>query len=99
MWKFVARGIRESLERRAGCRTNVCSQTSQDSNAKGEAKTSLVCNQKFLPPSFSAFTNGFCGSAKARGAKDKKQDSKWDAKHNWTEAVGWVRSDVFVMLT
>lgn len=89
MWKFVARGIRESLERRSNCRTNLCSQSSQEGNAKGETKTSLACNQKFLAPSFSAFTNEFCGSARSRGAKDEKQESKWDAKHNWTEAVGW----------
>ncbi|XP_076236005.1 uncharacterized protein LOC143180276 [Calliopsis andreniformis] len=88
MWKYVTRGIRETLERRA-CRTNVYSQTSQDSNAKNEVKTNLTCNHKFLAPSFSAFNKQFCGSTKTGGAKDKEYDSKWNTKYTWSEAVGW----------
>ena len=93
MWKFIARGIRDTLERRTSYRTNVCSQSSQKSDLKSEAKICLVDNEKFLAPSFSAFINGFCASAKARGAKDEKEEFKWHAKHSWTEAVGWVRFD------
>lgn len=89
MWKYVTRGIRETLERRA-CRTNVYSQTSQDSNAKSEVKNSLTCNHKFLAPSFSVFNKEFCGSRKTDGAEDKEQDSKWNTKYTWSEAVGWV---------
>ncbi|XP_053977807.1 uncharacterized protein LOC128875871 [Hylaeus volcanicus] len=88
MWKFVARGIRETLERRT-CRTNVYSQTSQDSNAKNEVKTNLTCNHKFLAPSFSIFNKECCGSAKTDGAKGKDHDSKWNTKYSWSDAVGW----------
>ncbi|XP_072752208.1 uncharacterized protein [Anoplolepis gracilipes] len=85
MWKVVFRGIRETLERRV-CRTNVYSQSSQD-NAKNEVKTSLTCQQKFLPPIFITCDKGFCGSVKSADAKNKKQE--WNTKHNWPEAVGW----------
>ncbi|KAG7206480.1 hypothetical protein KM043_003825 [Ampulex compressa] len=88
MWKFVARGIRESLERRA-CRTNVYSQTPQDSNVKGEVKTSLTCNHKFLAPSISAYKHEYCGSKRTGDTEDKDYESKWNAKHTWSEAVGW----------
>ncbi|KAG5330896.1 SKT5 protein, partial [Acromyrmex heyeri] len=87
MWKVVFRGIRETLERRV-CRTNVYSQSSQD-NAKNEVKTSLTCQQKFLPPVFITCDKGFCGSAKSTGAKNNRRDSNWNTKHSWTEAVGW----------
>ncbi|EZA58089.1 hypothetical protein DMN91_005537 [Ooceraea biroi] len=87
MWKSVARGIRETLERRV-CRTNVYSQSSQD-NAKNEIKTNLTCQQKFLPPVFVTCDKGFCGSAKSAGTKDKEHYSEWKAKHSWTEAFGW----------
>ncbi|KAM0725647.1 Chitin synthase regulator SKT5 [Formica fusca] len=85
MWKVVVRGIRETLERRV-CRTNIYSQSSQD-NAKNEVKTSLTCQQKFLPPIFITCDKSFCGSAKSAGAKDKKYE--WNTKHSWPEAVGW----------
>ena len=88
MWKYVTRGIRETLERRA-CRTNVYSQTSQDSSAKNEVKTSLTCNHKLLAPSFSVCNKEFCGSTKTGGARDKDYDSKWNTKYTWSEAVGW----------
>ncbi|XP_011697392.1 PREDICTED: uncharacterized protein LOC105455625 [Wasmannia auropunctata] len=87
MWKVVFRGIRETLERRV-CRTNVYSQSSQD-NAKNEVKTSLTCQQKFLPPVFITCDKGFCESAKSAGAKNERHDSDWNAKHSWSEAVGW----------
>lgn len=87
MWKFVTRGIRESLERRA-CRTNIYSQTNPENNAKSEVKTPLACNSKFIAPYFSAY-KGSCGSTKSGGAEDKNEDRKWNTKHNWTEAVGW----------
>ncbi|XP_012057886.1 PREDICTED: uncharacterized protein LOC105621019 [Atta cephalotes] len=87
MWKVVFRGIRETLERRV-CRTNVYSQSSQD-NAKNEVKTSLTCQQKFLPPVFITYDKGFCGSTKNAGAKNNRRDSDWNTKHSWTEAVGW----------
>lgn len=87
MWKVVFRGIRETLERRV-CRTNVYSQSSQE-NAKNEVKTSLTCQQKFLPPVFITCDKSFCGSAKNAGAKNKR-GSDWNTKHSWTEAVGWV---------
>ncbi|XP_031836153.1 uncharacterized protein LOC116428542 [Nomia melanderi] len=87
MWKFVTRGIRETFERRA-CRTNVYSQTSQD-NTKNEVKTNLTCNHKFFTPTISVFSKRFCGSTKANDFKDKNEDSKWNPKHTWTEAVGW----------
>lgn len=90
MWKFVTRGIRETLERRANRRTNIYSQNSQENTLKNEIKTNLVSNQQFLTPTFSTFNNRFCDSTRSTGAKDKRDDSKWDAKHNWTEAVGWV---------
>ncbi|CAK9826393.1 Chitin synthase regulator 2 [Anthophora retusa] len=88
MWKFVTRGIRETLERRT-CRTNVYSQTSQDSNSNNEVKSSLTCNYKFLVPNFSVFNKHICGSRKIGGTKDKEDDSKWNAKHSWSEAIGW----------
>ncbi|KAK1135723.1 hypothetical protein K0M31_000304 [Melipona bicolor] len=87
MWKLVARGIRETLERRA-CRTNVYYQTSQEPNTKNEVKTSLTCNHKFLPPTFSVFNKEFFGSTKTSGTKDKDYDSKWNAKYTWSEAIG-----------
>lgn len=85
MWKVVVRGIRETLERRV-CRTNVYSQSSQD-NAKNEVKTSLTCQQKFLPPMCISCDKSFCGPAKNAGANDKKHE--WNTKHTWPEAVGW----------
>ncbi|XP_076750614.1 uncharacterized protein LOC143423284 [Xylocopa sonorina] len=89
MWKFVSRGIRETLERRA-CRTNVYSQTSQEPNApKNEVKTSLTCDHKFLAPSFFGFNKKCCGSTKTGGTKDKDDDSKWNTKYTWSEALGW----------
>lgn len=88
MWKFVARGIRETLERRT-CRTNVYSQSSPESNTKNEVKASLTCNHKFLAPSFTAFKNEFCGSSKSSGTKDKDHDSNY-TKYTWSEAIGWV---------
>ncbi|XP_011875384.1 PREDICTED: uncharacterized protein LOC105566188 isoform X2 [Vollenhovia emeryi] len=87
MWKVVVRGIRETLERRV-CRTNVYSQSSQD-NAKNEVKTSLTCQQKFLPPVLITCDKGFCGSSKSTGANNSKHDSDWNTKHSWSEAVGW----------
>ncbi|XP_012538676.2 uncharacterized protein LOC105837987 [Monomorium pharaonis] len=87
MWKVVFRGIRETFERRV-CRTNVYSQSSQD-NAKNEVKTSLTCQQKFLPPVLITCDKGFCGSAKNAGAKNNGHDSDWKTKHSWSEAVGW----------
>lgn len=87
MWKFVARGIRETLERRA-CRTNVYSQSSQD-NTKNEIKANVTCQQKFLPPILVTCNKGFCGSTKSAGTEDKENKSDWNTKHTWTEAVGW----------
>ncbi|KAL0117325.1 hypothetical protein PUN28_010287 [Cardiocondyla obscurior] len=86
MWKVVVRGIRETLERRV-CRTNVYSQSSQD-NKNNEVKTSLACQEKFLPPVLITY-NGFCGSAKNAGAKDKRHGYDWNTRHSWSEAVGW----------
>lgn len=97
MWKFVTRGIRETLERRV-CRTNVYSQTSQDSNAKTEVNTNLTCNHKFLAPNFSIFNKESCGSAKANGAKDKDHESKWNTNYTWSDAVGWVNCVVYIYL-
>ncbi|XP_017876907.1 uncharacterized protein LOC108623112 [Ceratina calcarata] len=88
MWKFITRGIRETLERRA-CRTNVYSQTPQEPNTKNEVKTSLTCNHKFLAPSFSIFNKEFCGSTKTAGTKDKDYDSKYNTKYTWSDAIGW----------
>uniref|UniRef100_V9IFX1 Death ligand signal enhancer n=1 Tax=Apis cerana TaxID=7461 RepID=V9IFX1_APICE len=88
MWKFVTRGIRETLERRV-CRTNVYYQTSQDPNSKNEVKTSLIYNHKFLPSTFSIFNKEFCDSTKTSGTKDKDHDSKWNTKYTWSEAIGW----------
>ncbi|XP_043670729.1 uncharacterized protein LOC122630362 [Vespula pensylvanica] len=89
MWKFVTRGIRETLERRV-CRTDIYSQIIQDNNTKNEIKKkSLSCNHKFVGASYSAYKNGFCGSTRSKGAKDNNEGTKWDTKHNWTEAVGW----------
>ncbi|KAL2722827.1 protein SHC1-like [Vespula squamosa] len=89
MWKFVTRGIRETLERRI-CRTNIYSQIIQDNNTKNEVKKkSLSCNHKFIEACYSAYSNRFCGSTKFKGAKDNNEGTKWDTKHNWTEAVGW----------
>ncbi|XP_012277180.1 uncharacterized protein LOC105697980 [Orussus abietinus] len=88
MWKFVTRGIRETLERRA-CRTNVYSQTSQDGNSSSEVKTGLACNYKFLPPAFVTYKSGFCGYVRDKGAKGERRNSQWNAKRTWTEAVGW----------
>ena len=98
MWKLVARGIRETLERRA-CRTNVYCQTSQEPNTKNEVKTSLTCNHKFLPPTFSVFNKEFFGSTKTSGTKDKDHDSKWNTKYTWSEAIGLVNCAVmFIFL-
>lgn len=89
MWKCVVRGIRETLERRGVCRTNIYSQSSQD-NSKNDVKTSLTCRQKFLPPIFVSCDNGFCGSAKSAGTKkDKKHNSEWNTRYNWSEAFSW----------
>ncbi|XP_076650847.1 uncharacterized protein LOC143357968 [Halictus rubicundus] len=87
MWKFVTRGIRETLDRRA-CRTNIYSQTSQDST-KNEVKTDLTCNHKILTPSFSVCNKEFSGSAKGGDFKNKNEDSKWNTKYTWSDAVGW----------
>ncbi|XP_001603280.1 DAP3-binding cell death enhancer 1 [Nasonia vitripennis] len=90
MWKFVTRGIRESLERRA-CRTNVYSQTSQDGNGGNstEQKKVICSDGKILTPKFSTFYHDCCGNTKQSGAKDKEYQNKYDAKYTWTDAVGW----------
>lgn len=87
MWKFVTRGFRETLERRA-CRTNVYSQTAQDNDPKSEVKQSLTCQHKFLTPSISVFNKGFCGSTKTGGTKNNNYEWKWKTKHILSEAVG-----------
>ncbi|KAI4485357.1 hypothetical protein M0804_006862 [Polistes exclamans] len=89
MWKFVTRGIRETLEKR-GCRTNIYSQTTQENNTPNEIKkTSLACNQKFVEDNYSAYSNEFYGSAKSKGTKDNNEGTKWNTKHGWVDAVSW----------
>lgn len=88
MWKFITRGIRETLERRT-CRTNVYSQSSQD-NPKHEVKTNLTC--QFLPPIFITCDKSFCGSARTTdfNFKKKQHNSKLIFKYSWLEAIGLV---------
>lgn len=89
MWKFVARGIRESLIGRRTCSNvypqstnNQASDLSTDNNHKKTISKSKSCS---FPIYFRC-----CGNAKYNGTKDKEKDDKWDAKYSWTEAVGWV---------
>ncbi|XP_035719612.1 uncharacterized protein LOC118440535 isoform X2 [Vespa mandarinia] len=90
MWKFVTRGIRETLERRLECRTNIYSQIIRGNNTKNEVKKkSLSCNQECIGTSYSAYNNEFCESTRSKGAKDNNEGTKWNTKHNWAEAVGW----------
>lgn len=96
MWKFVTRGIRETLERRLECRTNIYSQIIQENNAKNEVKKkSLPCNRKCIEGSYSAYNNDFFGSTNSKGPKDNNEGTKWNTKHNWADAVGWVRGEFF----
>lgn len=88
MWKFIVRGIQSTIERRA-CRTNIYSQSSQD-NSKNEVKTNLMNQQILLPSTFTFYDKSLCGWAKRAGAKDKKYNSEWNARHSWPEAVSWV---------
>ncbi|XP_043278952.1 uncharacterized protein [Venturia canescens] len=92
MWKLVTRGIRESLERRASCRTNIHSQTPGDNRGttKSEVKYDFIKNHKFLAPNIVVKCNsGPGGSTKTDGPKYKKYNSKWDTRRSWSEAVGW----------
>uniref|UniRef100_A0A0C9PQ57 YbeQ_0 protein n=2 Tax=Fopius arisanus TaxID=64838 RepID=A0A0C9PQ57_9HYME len=83
MWKFISRGIRESIERRA-CRTNVYSQpTSEECNS--EAKSSANVKKSSLTNC--RYTNGFCGFFNNRGAKDKK--TGWSAEKTLSDVLGW----------
>ena len=90
----MTRGIRETLERRGTCRTNVYSQTTPD-NGGSEVKDKIANkSQTFLASPVESCDKGFFGSAKTGGPKDKKYDSKWDTRRSWSEAVGWVRNFV-----
>lgn len=96
MWKFVTRGIRETLERRGNCRTNVYSQTSSDNTNNGtpkEVRSRQICQSKFFTPIFASNTFRCCGSTKFNGTKDKQHDNNWKAKHTWGEAFRWVCSN------
>ncbi|XP_015607485.1 uncharacterized protein LOC107273617 [Cephus cinctus] len=89
MWKFMTRGIRETLERRTNCRTNVYSQSSPNNN-EIQVKNRPECSGKFHAPNLtSCKDNNICGSTKTAGAKDEKHDSKWNPRHTWREAIGW----------
>ncbi|KAJ8681277.1 hypothetical protein QAD02_017064 [Eretmocerus hayati] len=101
MWKFLSRGIRETIERRA-CRTNVYSQSSQDANggstssSSGPSSTSEnrskfcpCCPRGLLVPSFSALYHNYCEKGRQIGPKDSDDHNKYDAKYTWSEAVGW----------
>lgn len=91
MWKFVSRGIRDSIGRRA-CRTNIYSQSSQDPPEAKQSKIVKNCQYKrCIVQSFSSFYHGFYGKSRYLGAKDKQDKNKYDAKYTWTDAVGWVR--------
>lgn len=85
MWKFISRGIRETIERRA-CRTNVYSQTSADEC--NEAKPSVNVKQSGLANC--RYTSGFCGFFHYRGTKDKKTGPGWSAERTLSDVLGWV---------
>ncbi|XP_012226819.1 uncharacterized protein [Linepithema humile] len=87
MWKFIVRGIQSTIERRI-CRTNIYSQSSQD-NPTNDVKTNLTSQQNLLSSTFTFCDKNFCEWAKRAGAKDKKYNSEWNARHSWPEAVSW----------
>jgi len=64
-------------------------QSSQD-KTKNKVNTDLICQQRFLQPVFVLA----CGKDLCRPVRDasseKKNDSVWNARHSWTEAIGWV---------
>ncbi|XP_015112288.1 uncharacterized protein LOC107037961 isoform X2 [Diachasma alloeum] len=90
MWKFVSRGIRESIERRA-CRTNVYSQPTADECNGSEAKATANVNKSSLTSCRN--TSGFCGFFNYRGTKDKKSGPHWSADRTLFDssilAIGW----------
>lgn len=96
MWKSIVRGIQSTIERRA-CRTNVYSQSSQDNTKNQEIKTNLINQPNLLPSTFISFNKSFCGQSKSTGAKDEKNNSEWNARHTWTEAVSWVNIFLHVL--
>lgn len=96
MWKFVTRGIRESLDRRL-CRTNVYSQTN---NNNSENNDSIINEQQLhqknclakyhsdlKSPIFSDFARRHC---QYLGAETNNEKQKSDPKYSWSDAVGWV---------
>lgn len=95
MWKFVSRGIRESLERRVNCRTNVYSHTSQDGNTKSEVNqlsSDDHCRNKPLIPinqTLCKYFNISRGVGTADKVTDRSRGSRWNPKYSWTEAVEW----------
>lgn len=94
MWKFVSRGIRESLERRANCRTNVCSHTSQDGTTSNVAKYEV--NHIYETPSInrSSIAQYFGirrGIRAADPVSNGDRGSRFNPKYSWAEAIEWVR--------
>ncbi|XP_063994427.1 uncharacterized protein LOC135171798 [Diachasmimorpha longicaudata] len=86
MWKFISRGIRESIERRA-CRTNVYSQPPTDECNNSEVKSTVKVNDSSLTTYRN--TSGFCGFFNYRGTKDKKSRPHWSADRTLSDVLGW----------
>ena len=95
MWKFVARGIRESLIGRRTC-SNIYPQSAQNSSTDSNHDRKTISKTKSC--SFPVYFR-CCGNAKYNGTKDKEKNDKWDAKYSWTEAVGWVRKGIYKILS
>ncbi|XP_015509806.1 uncharacterized protein [Neodiprion pinetum] len=92
MWKFVSRGIRESLERRANCWTNIYPHTSQDGSGGSKSEvnqTSKVHKQVSIDYSISRYFNICRGFGAAGPDGDKSRGYRWNPKYSWVEAVEW----------
>ncbi|XP_020706901.2 uncharacterized protein LOC105684147 [Athalia rosae] len=93
MWKFVSRGIRESLERRANCSTNIYSHTSQDGTLKSEVnptRTACAVDQpRKIGCLITRYINICRGIQAANPTTYKSRGSRWNPKYSWGEAVEW----------
>ncbi|XP_014238665.1 uncharacterized protein LOC106660244 [Trichogramma pretiosum] len=89
MWKYVARGVRDTIERRT-CRTNIYSQSAQQEPTPENPERSVDrCKiLKSVRPQFFAVFNRY-GYKKYSGAEKDETKDKYKAEYTWCDAVSW----------
>lgn len=81
MWKFVSRSLRNTFR---------SSRNSRSARGKSVLRTShLHRNRNFLTPKVVDSFGSRFGSAKENKTSGDNE-SRWETKHNWQDAVRWV---------